>query len=75
MREFRNLVDLASRRLGSSVMAASDEAFAEKENLINAHRPQFTAETFGNKGQEYDGWETRRRRDDGSNCVAAGRGL
>lgn len=46
-------------------MAASDEAFAEKENLINAHKPTFSVETFGNKGQEYDGWETRRRRDDG----------
>ena len=65
MTNFRNLVDLASRRLGSSVMAASDEAFAEKENLINAHKPTFSVETFGNKGQEYDGWETRRRRDDG----------
>ncbi|GAA3555563.1 allantoicase [Nonomuraea rosea] len=59
--------DLALRTLGGSVVAASDESFAEKESLIRPGRPEFAAETFGNKGQVYDGWETRRRRDpDGS---------
>ncbi len=56
------LPDLASRGLRGSVIAASDEFFAEKENLINPGAPAFTAHTFGHKGQLYDGWETRRRR-------------
>ena len=56
------LPDLASRALRGSVVAASDEFFAEKENLIAAGAPAFTPGTFGHKGQVYDGWETRRRR-------------
>jgi allantoicase len=56
------LPDLASRALRGSVMAASDEFFAEKENLINPSAPTFSPHTFGHKGQLYDGWETRRRR-------------
>jgi allantoicase len=60
--DFLQLPDLASRALRGSVIAASDEFFAEKENLITAGRPAFSPHTFGHKGQVYDGWETRRRR-------------
>jgi allantoicase len=56
------LPDLASRALRGSVIAASDEFFAEKENLITPGAPVFSPHTFGHKGQLYDGWETRRRR-------------
>jgi allantoicase len=56
------LPDLASRALRGSVVAASDEFFAEKENLIKSGAAVFTPATFGHKGQVYDGWETRRRR-------------
>ena len=54
--------DLASRAMRGSVMAASDEFFAEKENLIKPGATAFSPSTFGHKGQVYDGWETRRRR-------------
>jgi allantoicase len=60
--EWTRLPDLASRRLGGSVLAANDEFFAERENLIKPETPEFRPHTFTNKGQEYDGWETRRRR-------------
>jgi allantoicase len=65
--EFASLPDLAVRTLGGSVAAASDESFAAKENLLNPWAPAFRPGTFGAKGQEYDGWETARRRpgDDG----------
>src|SRR5258707_3334198 len=63
--EFTRLPDLASRRLGGSVVFASDELFAEKENLIKPKPPGFAADAFGNKGKVYDGWETRRRREAG----------
>jgi allantoicase len=63
--EFTSLPDLASRRLGGSVVAASDELFAEKENLIKPGPPRFAAGEFGNRGKVYDGWETRRRREPG----------
>ena len=55
-------MNLAARRLGGSVIAASDEFFGEKENLLNGERPAFRPHTFGHKGQIVDGWESRRRR-------------
>jgi allantoicase len=66
------LPDLASRSLRGSVIAASDEFFAEKENLINPGAPTFSPHTFGHKGQVYDGWETRRRRGSGRSLPADG---
>jgi allantoicase len=57
--------DVASRALRGSVLAASDEFFAEKENLIKPGRATHEPESFGHKGQVYDGWETRRRRGPG----------
>jgi allantoicase len=65
------LPDLASRAMRGSVVAASDEFFAEKENLIKPGAAVFSASTFGHKGQVYDGWETRRRRGDGGGLPAA----
>ncbi|PZG21531.1 allantoicase [Nonomuraea aridisoli] len=62
---FTALPDLALRTLGGAVVAASDESFAEKESLIRPGRPGFSPATFGSKGQVYDGWETRRRREPG----------
>ncbi|MGD0069462.1 MAG: allantoicase, partial [Streptosporangiaceae bacterium] len=52
-------------RLRGSVVAASDEFFAAKENLIKLATPVFVPETYGAKGQIYDGWETRRQRGPG----------
>ncbi len=63
--DFLALPDLASRQLGGGVVSASDELFAEKENLIRPEPPAFAAGAFGNKGKIYDGWETRRRREPG----------
>ena len=62
---FTRLPDLASRRLGGGVVYANDELFAERENLIKPEPPAYSTYTFGHKGQVYDGWETRRRRDHG----------
>jgi allantoicase len=63
--DFTRLPDLASRSLGGSVVHANDELFAERENLIKPEEPSYSTYTFGHKGQVYDGWETRRRREPG----------
>jgi allantoicase len=63
--DFAALPDLAVRTLGGGVVAANDELFAERENLIKPQPPVFNPHTFGHKGQVYDGWETRRRREPG----------
>ncbi|MFG1934758.1 allantoicase [Mycobacterium sp. NPDC048908] len=56
-------VDLASRVLGGSVVAASDESFGFKERLIDPSEPAFVPGTFDLRGEVVDGWETRRHAD------------
>ncbi|MDO3077908.1 allantoicase [Mycobacteroides abscessus] len=61
--DFTMLPDLALRPRGAAVIWANDDLFAEKENLIKPGPADYRPATFGHKGQVYDGWETRRRRD------------
>ena len=61
---WERLPDLAGRALGGAVVAANDEFFAAKENLI-VEEPPVARTGFGHRGKEYDGWETRRRRTPG----------
>jgi allantoicase len=61
MRNWSHLPDLAGRSLGGAVVAANDDFFAAKENLI-LPGPALARSEFGHRGKEYDGWETRRRR-------------
>ena len=39
MTDFTRLPDLASRALGGGVVAANDESFAERENLVRPEAP------------------------------------
>ncbi len=59
---FPGLVDLASERVGGRVLEASDEFFAEKENLIKPGRGTFVPDRYTDRGKWMDGWETRRKR-------------
>lgn len=53
-------VDLASRTVGGSVVAASDESFGFKERLVDPVEPAFVPGTYDLRGEVVDGWETRR---------------
>ena len=75
MTDFTALPDLAVRSLGGSVVAANDELFAERENLVKPEAPSYQTYTFGHKGQVYDGWETRRRREPGHDWAIVRLGL
>lgn len=57
--------DLASRWLGGSVVAASDESFGEKENLLTPAAAAFEPGHYSHRGEIVDGWETKRRREPG----------
>ncbi|MFF2653275.1 allantoicase [Streptomyces sp. NPDC058045] len=59
---FTRYANLADRQLGAGVIAANDEFFAQRENLLLPGRAEFDPEAFGHKGKVMDGWETRRRR-------------
>ncbi|HKB11540.1 MAG TPA: hypothetical protein VKD69_12845, partial [Vicinamibacterales bacterium] len=71
MTAFTDLVDLASERLGAAVVAANDEFFAPKENLIKPGAAVWREGEYTERGKWMDGWETRRRRDEGDHdwCV------
>lgn len=47
------------------MIAASDESFGEKENLLVPAAPAFEPGHYGHRGEIVDGWETRRRREPG----------
>lgn len=65
MSDFTELVDLAAERLGGAVLAANDEFFAPKENLLKAATPVWAEGRYTDVGKWMDGWETRRRREPG----------
>ncbi|MEO8260730.1 MAG: allantoicase [Acidobacteriota bacterium] len=67
---FLDLIDLASDRLGAAVVAANDEFFASKDNLITPGPPQWRQGEYTDRGKWMDGWETRRRREPGDDwCI------
>ena len=63
--DFRELIDLASERLGGAVLVANDDFFAPKENLLKASTPIFIEGKYTDRGKWMDGWESRRRRTPG----------
>jgi allantoicase len=70
MKDFTQLADLASARLGGRAIDANDEFFAPKENLLKEAKPVFIEGKFTARGKWMDGWETRRRRTPGHDwCV------
>ena len=59
---FSGLVDLAAERVGGQALIASDEFFAEKENLLKPGRGTFIPDKYTERGKWMDGWESRRKR-------------
>jgi len=59
---FVDLLDLVSAKLGGLPLAASDEFFAEKENLLKPEPAEFVVGAFTDRGKWMDGWESRRNR-------------
>jgi allantoicase len=60
--DFTRLIDLASEKLGGSVLYSNDDFFAPKENLIKPYAPVWKEGLYTDDGKWMDGWETRRRR-------------
>jgi allantoicase len=68
--QFPGLIDLAAERLGGEALLASDEFFAEKENLLKEGRGIFLPDEYTDRGKWMDGWEPRRRRAPGHDwCI------
>ena len=60
-----DLPNLASPQLGTKIVFATDEWFAEAPNMLKDDPAQFDETTFTEYGKEMDGWECRRRRTEG----------
>ena len=58
----RRYVDLAQPRLGSEVVYATDDFFADKARLISPEAPVFITGKYDDNGKWMDGWESRRKR-------------
>src|SRR5215216_6227175 len=68
--DFVSLADLASARLGGRAIAANDDFFAPRSNLLKPEAPIFLPGKFTTRGKWMDGWESRRRRTPGHDwCV------
>ena len=66
----RQYVDLAQPRLGSEVVYATDDFFADKKRLIDPAEPVFIPGKYDENGKWMDGWESRRKRTPGHDwCV------
>lgn len=67
---FTRLADLASARVGGRAVAASDDFFASRQNLIKPGPAIFVPGKYTTRGKWMDGWESRRRRTPGHDwCV------
>ncbi len=67
---FPGLIDLVSERIGGKVLQASDDFFAEKENLLKTGRGIFIPDKYTERGKWMDGWESRRKRTSGNDwCI------
>jgi allantoicase len=71
MEDFSKIwVDLAQPRLGSKVVYATDDFFADKRRLIDPAEPVFIPDKYDAHGKWMDGWESRRKRTPGhDHCV------
>lgn len=61
--------DLASPRIGTVAVAASDEFFAPKERILQEGPAIFIPNKYDDHGKWMDGWETRRRRGPGNDWL------
>jgi allantoicase len=63
-------IDLADPRLGTQVVYANDDFFADKARLIQRDEPVFIVGKYDDHGKWMDGWESRRRRIPGNDhCI------
>ena len=66
----RRHINLADERLGAKVLFATDEFFGAKERMLSPGEPEWRAGVYDANGKWMDGWETRRRRNQGhDHCV------
>ena len=64
--KIQSLVNLASPKMETKIIAVSDEFFGKATRMLNDKEPVFIEDKFDNHGKWMDGWESKRRRDGGN---------
>ncbi len=65
-----NGIDLLSEQLGGRALLCSDDFFAEMGNLVKPGRGVFIPDKYTERGKWMDGWESRRKREEGHDwCI------
>lgn len=62
---FGNAIDLLSEKLGGRAISCSDDFFAEVGNLVKEEDAIFIPDKYTERGKWMDGWESRRKREEG----------
>src|SRR5579863_8833479 len=66
----KRYINVADARLGAVALYATDDFFAAKERMLQPGEPEWRAGVYDDHGKWMDGWESRRRRDQGhDHCV------
>lgn len=66
----KRLINVADERLGALALFATDDFFAPKERMLKPTEPVWRAGEYDEHGKWMDGWESRRRRDQGHDyCI------
>ncbi|WP_374652558.1 allantoicase [Dongia sp.] len=63
-------INLLDPRLGAEALSASDDFFAPKERMLNPDPALFIPGKYDDNGKWMDGWESRRKRQEGhDHCI------
>src|ERR1700676_4189746 len=66
----KRYINVADVRLGAVALYATDDFFAAKERMLQPSEPEWREGVYDDHGKWMDGWESRRRRDQGhDHCV------
>jgi allantoicase len=66
----QHYTNVADERLGAAALFATDDFFAAKERMLHPGEPQWREGVYDAHGKWMDGWESRRRRDQGhDHCI------
>ncbi|MBD1557154.1 allantoicase [Vibrio sp. S9_S30] len=65
-----HLINLADAKLGAEAIYATDDFFADKSRLIRREAPVWKEGVYDDNGKWMDGWESRRKRQEGHDyCI------
>jgi allantoicase len=63
-------INVADERLGAVALSVTDDFFAPVARMLNPAEPEWRAGVYDENGKWMDGWESRRRRDQGhDHCI------